>query len=92
MVVGASYALAHDHDDHDDHDDHEDYAAEFGGECMVCSVAALGAAKISPDVQSVTKPVTLRVQTRSRIHFLIADRFSATLNPARGPPVSIPSF
>lgn len=84
MVVGASYASAHDHDSHGDHD------AGFGGECVVCSVAALGAAKLSPDEPATIAPQETLIGVRPLGRVLIAESFHTNSYPVRGPPLSIP--
>lgn len=89
MVVGASYASAHDHDHHEDHDDH---AGEFGSECVVCSIAAFSAAKISPDISATIGLEESLVAIRPTKSVLIAESSHANTNLARGPPLSFPSF
>lgn len=80
MLAGAAYASAHDHDDH---------AADFDGECVVCSVAALGAAKLSPDVPPTVEPEQSLVGVRLLDRALIADSTHANTYPVRGPPLSV---
>ncbi|MEM9617778.1 MAG: DUF2946 family protein [Pseudomonadota bacterium] len=80
MLAGATYAFAHDHDDH---------AADFDGECVVCSLAALGAVKLSPEVPSPVAPEISLVGIRLPDRALIADSFHANTYPVRGPPLSV---
>ena len=83
MAAGATYAAAHDHEDH---------SSEIGGECIVCVVAAVGAAKASPDALPDITPNDVWIKARRPDRILIAHRGDAKPNPARGPPLSFPSF
>lgn len=80
MLAGAAYASAHDHKDH---------ATDFDGECVVCSVAAFGAAKLSPDVPSTVKSQESLVGVRLINLTLIADSLHTNTYPVRGPPLSV---
>lgn len=82
MLVGASYTLAHDHDDH---------AAEFEGECVVCSVAALSGAKASPDDSSLIDHIESFIERRLHKRAQFSKFSLSNTNPARAPPFSIPS-
>lgn len=82
MVVGASYASAHDHDDH---------GAEFESECVVCSVLSSDSAKIAPEETTATEPIepVAGLQTFNRI--VAGDARDSRANPVRGPPLSVSS-
>lgn len=82
MVVGAVYGAAHDHDDH---------ATDFEGECVVCFMAALGGAELTPDEPSALAPQIVSVGMRVRERFRLARRDVVERNSARGPPLSVSS-
>ena len=77
MLVGASYAAAHDHDDH---------AVDYESECLVCGVASLGGAKLPSAEPLIVKPSNHSDQTSNQNavapHLLIA-----AYQTARGPPL-----
>lgn len=82
MLAGASYAAAHDHDDHE---------TDFEGECVVCITAAPGAAKVSPDEPQVFQPDGSLIGILPPSRFQTDDRFNASPNPARAPPLFVAS-
>ena len=88
MLAGASYAVAHDHDDHG----HDEHKSDFEGECVVCATVALGGVKISPDEPQVFKPGVSLTGVLPPDRFRTDDRFDASPNPARGPPLPVASF
>lgn len=82
MAASATYVAAHDHEDHE---------SEFGAECIVCAVAAVGAAKASPDALANISPNEVWNKAPRPDRLLIALRSDAKPNPARGPPLSVSS-
>ena len=82
MVASTTYVAAHDHDDHQ---------SEYGGECVVCTVAAVGVAKASPDALTVIAPNERWTKAPQPERMVVAVRFNARPYPARGPPLSVSS-
>lgn len=83
MLASGAYASAHDHDHDHDHDHKPDT------ECVVCCIASLGGAKISPsDTGAELAPLRL-----FSLRAVLTDDFAAAVaRPdfprSRGPPLS----
>ena len=82
MLLGATYAVAHDHEEHN---------VEFEAEGILCSGSAFTAAKVSPDTASIATPEFIDVGQIAIASIQVVDRFNANPRLARGPPLSFHS-
>ncbi|MEM9015116.1 MAG: DUF2946 family protein [Pseudomonadota bacterium] len=84
MIAGSVHASSHNHEDEHDHHHH----GEFEAECVVCIVASLQGAKLTPGAPGVVTPLALPVVKLAFVHRFSWRLNSAKAHTARAPPLS----